>query len=64
VKTVRLRGIFLVQPRTNGSFTEQSSGSFTTKTGQAGFFLEIIITSVLTGKNSAIANISPTTAQT
>jgi hypothetical protein len=63
VKTARLRGIFLVQPGTNGSFTEQSSGSFTTKTGGASLFLETIITSVLTRKLSAIANISLTTSQ-
>jgi hypothetical protein len=56
VKTARLRGIFLVQSGTNGSFTEQSSGSFITQMGQTGLFLETIIPSVLTRKLSAIAN--------
>jgi hypothetical protein len=50
VKTARLRGIFLVQSGTIRSFTEQSSGSFTTQLDQAGLFLETIITSVLTRK--------------
>jgi hypothetical protein len=53
----------LIQAGTNGNSTEQSIGSFTTKMDQAGLFLETIITSVLTRKNSAIANIPPTTSQ-
>jgi hypothetical protein len=63
VKTARLRSIFLVRPEIDGNFTEQSSGSFTTKMGRAGLFLETIITSVLTPENSAILNIPPTTSQ-
>jgi hypothetical protein len=64
VKTVRLPGIFLVQFGNNRIFTEQSRGSLTTQMSEAGFFLERIIASVLTRKNSAIANIPPIAAKT
>jgi hypothetical protein len=43
VKTSRLRGHFLAQSAPNRNSTEQSSGSFTTETGQPGLFLETII---------------------